>query len=120
MVTIDKIFHASVVLKDIIRPTPLAKAYGIAEDCKLYLKPECLQKTGSFKLRGSGYKIAMLSDEEKQKGVIACSAGNHAQGVALAASKCGISHLPARYRPHLQGGGHQGLRRSGLPRPRRV
>ena len=93
MVTIDKIFHASVVLKDIIRPTPLAKAYGIAEDCKLYLKPECLQKTGSFKLRGSGYKIAMLSEEEKQKGVIACSAGNHAQGVALAASKCGISSL---------------------------
>ena len=93
MVTIDKIFHASVVLKDIIRPTPLAKAYGIAEDCELYLKPECLQKTGSFKLRGSGYKIAMLSEEEKQKGVIACSAGNHAQGVALAASKCGISSL---------------------------
>ena len=93
MVSIDKIFHASVVLKDIIRPTPLAKAYGIAEDCELYLKPECLQKTGSFKLRGSGYKIAMLSDEEKAKGVIACSAGNHAQGVALAASKCGISSL---------------------------
>ena len=93
MVTIDKIFHASVVLKDIIRPTPLAKAYGIAEDCKLYLKPECLQKTGSFKLRGSGYKIAMLSEEEKKRGVIACSAGNHAQGVALAASKCGISSL---------------------------
>ncbi len=93
MVTIDKIFHASVVLKDIIRPTPLAKAYGIAEDCRLYLKPENLQKTGSFKLRGSGYKIAMLSDQEKQKGVIACSAGNHAQGVALAASKCGISSL---------------------------
>ena len=93
MVTIDKIFHASVVLKGIIRPTPLAKAYGIAEDCALYLKPECLQKTGSFKLRGSGYKIAMLSDEEKAKGVIACSAGNHAQGVALAASKCGISSL---------------------------
>ena len=91
MVTIDKIFHASVVLKDIIRPTPLAKAYGIAEDCALYLKPECLQKTGSFKLRGSGYKIAMLSDEEKAKGVIACSAGNHAQGVALAASK--MRHL---------------------------
>ena len=93
MVTIDKIFHASVVLKDIIRPTPLAKAYGIAEDCQLYLKPECLQKTGSFKLRGSGYKIAMLSEEEKARGVIACSAGNHAQGVALAASKCGISSL---------------------------
>ncbi len=93
MVTIDKIFHASVVLKDIIRPTPLAKAYGIAPDCDLYLKPENLQNTGSFKLRGSGYKIAQLSEEEKAKGVIACSAGNHAQGVALAASKCGISSL---------------------------
>ena len=93
MVTIDKLFHASLVLKDIIRPTPLAKAYSIAPECELYLKPENLQNTGSFKLRGSGYKIAMLSDEEKAKGVIACSAGNHAQGVALAASKCGISSL---------------------------
>ena len=93
MVTIDKIFHASVVLRDIIRPTPLAKAYGIAPECTLYLKPENLQNTGSFKLRGSGYKIAMLSEEEKKHGVIACSAGNHAQGVALAASKCGISSL---------------------------
>ena len=93
MVTIDKIFHASVVLKGIIRPTPLAKAYGIAPECNLYFKPENLQNTGSFKLRGSGYKIAQLSAEEKAKGVIACSAGNHAQGVALAASKCGISSL---------------------------
>lgn len=93
MMTIDKIFHASVALKGIIRPTPLAKAYGIAPDCELYLKPENLQNTGSFKLRGSGYKISMLSEEEKARGVIACSAGNHAQGVALAASKCGISSL---------------------------
>lgn len=93
MLTIDKVFHASVVLKNIIRPTPLAKAYGIAPDCQLYLKPENLQNTGSFKLRGSGYKIAMLSEEEKKRGVIACSAGNHAQGVALAASKCGIQSL---------------------------
>ncbi len=93
MLTIDKVFHASVVLKDIIRPTPVVKAYGIAPDCNLYLKPENLQNTGSFKLRGSGYKIAMLSEEEKARGVIACSAGNHAQGVALAASKCGINSL---------------------------
>ena len=91
--TIDKVFHASVVLKNIIRPTNLVKTYGIAPDCELYLKPENLQNTGSFKLRGSGYKIAMLSEEEKAKGVIACSAGNHAQGVALAASKCGIQSL---------------------------
>ncbi len=93
MVTIDKIFHASTVLKGIIRPTPLATAYGIAPGCQLFLKPENLQNTGSFKLRGSGYKISQLSEEEKAKGVIACSAGNHAQGVALAASKCGIQSL---------------------------
>ena len=91
--TIDKIFHAAMVLKNIIRPTNLVRAYGIAPDCELYLKPENLQNTGSFKLRGAGYKISQLSDEEKAKGVIACSAGNHAQGVALAASKCGIKSL---------------------------
>ncbi len=93
MMTIDKVFHAAVALKGIIRPTPLAKAYGLAPDCQLYLKPENLQNTGSFKLRGAGYKISMLSEAEKARGVIACSAGNHAQGVALAASKCGISSL---------------------------
>ncbi len=93
MLTLDKVFNASVVLKNIIRETPLARAASVAPECTLYLKPENLQNTGSFKLRGSGYKIATLSDEEKQKGVIACSAGNHAQGVALAASKCGIPSL---------------------------
>ena len=93
MVTIDKIFHASVVLKNIIRPTPLTKTAGIAPNCDLYLKPENLQYTGSFKLRGAGYMISQLSVEERAKGVIACSAGNHAQGVALAASKCGIPSL---------------------------
>ena len=93
MLTLDKIFQASVVLKNIVRSTSIVSTSGITDECELYLKPENLQYTGSFKLRGSGYKIAMLSDEEKAKGVIACSAGNHAQGVALAASKCGISSL---------------------------
>ena len=65
--TIDKIFHAAMVLKNIIRPTNLVRAYGIAPDCELYLKPENLQNTGSFKLRGAGYKISQLSDEEKAK-----------------------------------------------------
>ncbi len=93
MLTLDKIFQASVVLKDIVRSTSIVSTSGITDECELYLKPENLQYTGSFKLRGSGYKIAMLSEEEKARGVIACSAGNHAQGVALAASKCGISSL---------------------------
>ncbi|MGN1047476.1 MAG: threonine ammonia-lyase [Eubacteriales bacterium] len=93
MLTLEKIFDAQVVLRDVIRETSLVRAYGIAPQCKLYLKPENLQITGSFKVRGSAYKIARLSDEEKAKGVIACSAGNHAQGVALAATKNGIRSL---------------------------
>ena len=93
MLTLDKVFNAQTVLKNIIRETNVVRAYGIAPDCELYLKPENLQITGSFKVRGSAYKIAMLSDEEKEKGVIACSAGNHAQGVALAATKNGIKSL---------------------------
>ncbi len=93
MLTLDQIFNAQVVLKDIIRPTKVVASDGIAPGCDLFLKPENLQKTGSFKLRGSGYKIATLSEEEKKRGVIACSAGNHAQGVALAASKQGIPSL---------------------------
>ena len=56
----------------------------------VYIKPENLQRTGSFKLRGAYNKIAKLTEEEKRKGVIASSAGNHAQGVALAAQKLGI------------------------------
>ncbi|MBE6640372.1 MAG: threonine ammonia-lyase [Ruminococcaceae bacterium] len=93
MLSLDKVFNAQTVLKSIIRETKLVRAYGIAPHCELYLKPENLQITGSFKVRGSAYKIAMLSDEEKAKGVIACSAGNHAQGVALAATKNGIKSL---------------------------
>ena len=93
MLSLDKVFNAQTVLKNIIRETGLVRSYGIAQDCQLYLKPENLQITGSFKVRGSAYKIAMLSEEEKAKGVIACSAGNHAQGVALAATKNGIKSL---------------------------
>ncbi|MBQ9079703.1 MAG: threonine ammonia-lyase [Clostridia bacterium] len=93
MLTLDKVFNAQTVLKSIIRETNVVRAYGIAPDCELYLKPENLQITGSFKVRGSAYKIAMLSEEEKARGVIACSAGNHAQGVALAATKNGIRSL---------------------------
>ena len=93
MLTLDKVFNAQTVLKNIIRKTGVVRAFGIAPQCELYLKPENLQITGSFKVRGSAYKIAKLSEEEKSKGVIACSAGNHAQGVALAATKNGIKSL---------------------------
>lgn len=93
MLSLDKVFDAQNVLKSIVRETKVVRAYGIAPDCELFLKPENLQITGSFKVRGSAYKIAMLSEEEKKRGVIACSAGNHAQGVALAATKNGIRSL---------------------------
>ena len=93
MLSLDKVFNAPSVLKDIVRETGLVRAYGIAPECTLYLKPENLQITGSFKVRGSAFKIAMLSEEEKARGVVACSAGNHAQGVALAATKNGIKSI---------------------------
>lgn len=93
MLTLDKIYHASYALKDVIRTTDLIHAPHICPGSDIYLKTENLQVTGSFKVRGSAYKISQLTDEEKAKGVIACSAGNHAQGVALAATKNGIKSL---------------------------
>ena len=84
MLTLDKIYHAAFVLKDVARKTDLIEAPKLSKDCQLYLKTENLQATGSFKVRGAYYKISQLSPEESAKGVIACSAGNHAQGVALA------------------------------------
>ena len=93
MLTLDKVYHASYVLKEVIRNTDVISAPKIRSGCNLYLKTENLQVTGSFKVRGAYYKISQLSEEEKKRGVIACSAGNHAQGVALAATKSGISSL---------------------------
>ncbi len=93
MLTLDNIYKASYVLKEVIRHTDLIHAPAINPESEIYLKPENLQVTGSFKVRGAYYKISQLSDEEKTKGVIACSAGNHAQGVALAATHSGIKSL---------------------------
>lgn len=91
MLTLDKIYHAAFVLKDVIRKTDLIYAPALNPDADIYLKTENLQITGSFKVRGAYYKISQLTDAEKAAGVVASSAGNHAQGVALAASKAGIS-----------------------------
>ena len=93
MLTLDKIYHASYLLRDVIRKTDLIYAPKISSMGQIYLKTENLQVTGSFKVRGACYKISQLSQEEKARGVIACSAGNHAQGVALAATKTGIPSL---------------------------
>jgi threonine dehydratase len=93
LLTLDQVYHAAYVLKDVIRETALIHAPLINPESQIYLKTENLQITGSFKVRGAYYKISQLSEEEKAKGVIACSAGNHAQGVALAAAKSGIQSL---------------------------
>lgn len=93
MLTLDSIYKASHVLKEVIRRTDLIKAPKINPAAEVYLKPENLQVTGSFKVRGAYYRISQLTEAEREKGVIACSAGNHAQGVALAATKAGIKSL---------------------------
>ena len=91
MLTLDKVKDAQRVLREAALQTAIIRA-SIPSDTDIYLKTENLQRTGSFKLRGAYYKISQLSDEAKSHGVIACSAGNHAQGVALAAQK---NHIPA-------------------------
>ena len=90
MVTLDKIYHAAFILKEVARKTDLIQAPLLSHDAALYLKTENLQVTGSFKLRGAYYKISQLTEQQKSAGIIACSAGNHAQGVALAATHQGV------------------------------
>ena len=90
MLTIDNVYSAKNALKDVARKTDVIYAPKLCKGVDLYLKTENLQVTGSFKVRGAYYKMTRLSAEEKARGVIACSAGNHAQGVALAAQKNGI------------------------------
>lgn len=93
MLSLDRVYAASNVLKKVIRKTDMIAAPKINPSANVYLKTENLQVTGSFKIRGSYFKISQLSDEEKKNGVIACSAGNHAQGVALASTKNGIKSI---------------------------
>jgi len=91
--TLNDVYRARYVLSQVIRNTDLIEAPKLNENCWIFLKPENLQVTGSFKVRGAYYKISQLTEEEKSHGVIACSAGNHAQGVALGATACGIKSL---------------------------
>ena len=94
MLSLDKIYHAAHVLKGVARKTDLIAAPQLVPGLdELYLKTENLQVTGSFKLRGAYYKISQLPKEALDKGIIACSAGNHAQGVALAATHMGVKSI---------------------------
>ena len=91
--TYDEIVKANALRGNVIRKTPLihSPTFSDLTNSQIYLKEEFRQKTGSFKIRGAYYKIKSLSDEEKKHGVVAASAGNHAQGVALASSLENIS-----------------------------
>jgi len=86
------IIKAQGILRDIAKCTPLERSQSFSDmsEAEVYLKLENLQKTGSFKVRGAYYKISQLSEEEKQRGVLCASAGNHAQGVAYASTKLNV------------------------------
>lgn len=88
--TLDHVYKANYILRSVVRQTDVLYAPKLKPGTELYLKTENLQVTGSFKVRGAYYKMSQLTQEERERGVIACSAGNHAQGVALAAQKNGM------------------------------
>lgn len=92
MMTLEKFEEASEAVKKVILPTNLiySEYYSAQTGGKVYLKPENMQYTGAYKVRGAYYKISTLSEEERQKGLITASAGNHAQGVAYAAKLFGV------------------------------
>ena len=90
MLTLDNVYKANFALKGIIRKTDLLHAPDMECSNDVYFKTENLQITGSFKIRGAYYKISTLTEEQRSRGVVACSAGNHAQGVALASSRNGV------------------------------
>ena len=92
MLTLEKFQEASKKVKEVTNDTKLmySQFFSDVTGNEVYLKPENLQKTGAYKLRGAYYKISTLTDEERSKGLIAASAGNHAQGVAFAARQYGV------------------------------
>jgi threonine dehydratase len=91
-ITIEDVREAAAAVAAVTRPTPLIRSFGFgrAAGAEVFLKPENLQRTGSFKIRGAFNKIRSLGEDERSRGVIASSAGNHAQGVASAARSAAI------------------------------
>ena len=91
MLTLEKFEQASELVKNITNPTKLVYSEFLSQETggRIYLKPENMQKTGAYKVRGAYYKISMMSEEARRNGLITASAGNHAQGVAYAAQKFG-------------------------------
>ena len=95
MLTLDKFEEASEKVKEATLPTDLvySEYFSNQTENKVYLKPENMQFTGAYKVRGAYYKMSTLTEEERQKGIITASAGNHAQGVAYAAKKYGAKAI---------------------------
>ena len=93
MLTLEQFKEARNVLQGVLRPTPLIHSPYLSKSCgnNVYLKPENMQVTGAYKIRGAYYKISTLTDEEKALGLVTASAGNHAQGVAYAAQAAGVA-----------------------------
>ncbi len=103
MLTIEKFEEASEIVKKVTNPTKLiySEYYSKQIGGKVYLKPENMQFTGAYKLRGAYYKISTLTDEERERGLITASAGNHAQGVAYAAKEFGCKATIVCQQLHL-------------------
>ena len=93
MLTLEQFKNARSTLQGVLRPTPLIYSPYLSKTCGnyVYLKPENMQVTGAYKLRGAYFKISTLTDEEKARGLVTASAGNHAQGVAYAAQAAGVA-----------------------------
>ena len=95
MLTLDTFEEASIRVKEVTQKTELIESphFSEATGNKVYFKPENMQRTGAYKVRGAYYKISTLTDEERERGLITASAGNHAQGVAFAATRCGAKSI---------------------------
>lgn len=114
MLTLEMIARARLRLQGLVHRTPLVPSAALSDrlGARVYLKLECLQKTGSFKPRGAFNKLLSLSEAERRRGVVAVSGGNHAQGVAYAARRLGVSAViampastPANYLDATRGHG---------------
>ncbi len=92
MPTLEQFKNARSVLKGVIRETSLIDSPALSKGCgnRVYLKPENMQVTGAYKIRGAYYKISTLTQEQRERGLVTASAGNHAQGLAYAAQAAGV------------------------------
>ena len=115
MLILEAFEEASEIVKQVTQETKLIYSAYFSDQTgnKVYLKPENMQVTGAYKVRGAYYKISTMSSEEREKGLITASAGNHAQGVAYAAKKFGVqcSYRDANNHTADQSKPYQRLRR---------